>query len=64
MTPAESVQEILELGPESLEKENFRIDSTGWTVRTLDNGTRVKTNPECDVTELLEGEFAGEQHFT
>lgn len=47
-----------------LEPENFRIDSTGWEEKTLDDGTRVKTNPEGDVTELLDGEFAGEQHFS
>jgi hypothetical protein len=57
--------ESRELGPESLEKSNFRIDSTGWEIRqSRRDGTRFKINPEGDVTELLEGEFAGEQHFT
>ena len=65
MTPTESVQETLELGPEALEKTNFRIDSTGWEIRqSRRDGTRFKVNPEGDVTELLEGESAGEQHFT
>lgn len=52
------------LAPEILDKENFRIDSTGWKLEKLSDGTRVKTNPEGDVTELLDGEFAGEQYFT
>lgn len=52
------------LGPESLERENFRIDSTGWNEKALEDGARVKANPQGDVTEILEGEFAGEQHFT
>ncbi|MBP9158258.1 MAG: hypothetical protein KBF53_10855 [Sphingobium sp.] len=47
-----------------LESENFRIDSTGWKVRTLEDGTRVKINPEGDVTEILGGDFDGEQRFT
>lgn len=52
------------IAPESLEKENFRINSTSWEEFALPDGTRVKRNPEGDVTELVEGEFAGEQFFT
>lgn len=45
-----------------LEKSNFRVDSSGWSETVID-GRRVKTNPERDVIEMLEGEIAGEQHF-
>ena len=47
-----------------LELEDFKIDSEGWTEFVLLDGARVKANPEGDVTELLDGEFAGQQYFT
>lgn len=54
---------VREYGPEDLEPTNFRIDSSGWEERTDPNGIRFLTNPEGDVTELLDGPYAGEQHF-
>jgi hypothetical protein len=50
--------------PRLLERANFRIDSSAWKTGIFDDGTRVKINPEGDVTELLEGEFAGQQYFS
>jgi uncharacterized protein (TIGR02145 family) len=47
-----------------LELDDFKIDSEGWSEFVLADGARVKANPERDVTELLEGEFAGQQYFT
>lgn len=38
----------------SLEKENFRIDSSDWKAKTLEDGTRVRINPEGDIMELLD----------
>lgn len=54
---------VREYDPEDLEAENFRIDSTGWEERTAPGGIRYRINPEGDVTELLDGPYAGEQHF-
>lgn len=60
---------FLKFGPQSLEKENFRVNSVGWKEKTLPENfpacqTRVKINPEGDIIELIEGEFKGEQFFT
>ena len=46
-----------------LEKENFRIDSTGWKEIEDQNGVRVKENPEWDVWEYLEWKQKWEQLF-
>lgn len=46
-----------------LEKENFRIDSTGWKEIVSPNGIRIKENTEADIWEFLEGEYIGEQLF-
>lgn len=54
---------VREYHPEDLETANFRIDSTGWTEKTDMNGLRYLGNPEGDVTEILEGPYAGEQYF-
>ena len=48
----------------TLELTNFRIDSTGWDVRELDDHNRTRTNPGGDVWEILGGKYSGEQHFT
>lgn len=59
-----SPEDSREPGPRPLDIENFRIDSSGWKLERLPDGGRVKTNPEGDVFELLDGEFVGEQFFT
>lgn len=51
-------------GLDCLEPENFRIDSSGWKKVVLADGARIKMNPEGDVTEFIDGEHAGEQHFS
>lgn len=52
-----------ELWPEGLETENFRIESGLWEERSH-RGVRYLVNPENDVTELLDGPYAGQQHFS
>lgn len=47
-----------------MESEDFHIDSTEWQEIVLPDKTRVKVNPELDVTEVLEGEFKGKQFFS
>ncbi len=59
----ESPPTVREYGPEDLEPANFRIDSSGWEDRTAPGGIRYRINSEGDVTELLDGPYAGEQHF-
>jgi hypothetical protein len=54
---------IREYGPEDLEPQNFRVGSEEWEERTDGKGIRYRINPEGDVTELLEGPYAGEQYF-
>lgn len=56
-------REVREYSPEDLEMENFRIDSTGWVEKTDSDGIHYLENSEGDVTEILEGPYAGEQHF-
>lgn len=51
------------LRPKDLEPQNFRIDSAGWEERRDASGFRYLANPENDVTEVVEGPYAGEQHF-
>lgn len=63
-TTAVNPDESGEITAENLELENFRIDSTGWNEVRLPQGICVKINPEEDVTEILEGEFRGEQYFS
>lgn len=53
----------IRLGPEYLEPHNFRIDSSGWKELRDASGLRYLANPENDVTEVVEGPYAGEQHF-
>jgi hypothetical protein len=48
----------------TLEKENFRIDSTDWKKIKDSNWTKVKVNPEWDVWEYLEWTKKWEQLFT
>lgn len=54
--------EKLEAVPE-LEEKDFRINSDGWEVTVGNDGIRYKINPQRDVTEVLEGDYAGDQHF-
>ncbi|EKD30082.1 MAG: hypothetical protein ACD_78C00161G0002 [uncultured bacterium (gcode 4)] len=63
-TIAVNPNESGEITAENLEPENFHIDSTGWKEIRLPQGIRIKINPEEDVTEILEGEFRGEQYFS
>ncbi len=46
------------------EERNFRVPSDGWPKKVLADGRMIKTNQEGDITELLEGDLAGEQLFT
>lgn len=46
-----------------LEDHNFRINSKGWEKITVD-GEEYLVNPENDIWEILNGEYAGEQLFT
>lgn len=48
----------------ALENINFRIDSTGWAEKIDAHGVRYLENPAGDITELIEGEHAGEQFFS
>ena len=52
--------------PPAIDDKNFRVDSTGWKELEIPDGSIVivKTNPEGDAWELLEGKYAGEQQFT
>lgn len=56
--------ETLIARPRRLDRANFRIDSSTWKTDVFDDGSKVKINPEGDVTEILEGEFAGNQYFS
>lgn len=47
-----------------LDPENFRIDSRGWPEWRTPNGILVRGDEYGRVTELIEGEYAGEQLFT
>lgn len=57
------VPEVREYAPEDLETENFRVDSTDWNEKVDPNGVRYLENPEGDVTEILDGPYAGQQYF-
>lgn len=46
-----------------VEKDNFRIDSTGWKAKTIDWKT-FKVNTKWDVFEYTEGKLKWEQLFT
>ena len=46
-----------------LEETTLKVDSSSWEEKTI-NWTKVKVNPEWDVTEYLEWEFVWEQLFT
>lgn len=48
----------------ALETRNFRVDSTGWQAWRSPNGILVLHDPARQITEFVEGPFAGEQLFT
>lgn len=60
---ADTIEEGLETVAFPLERQNFRIDSSGWPESVID-GARVAVCPQGDVAEILEGKFAGEQFYT
>jgi hypothetical protein len=59
-----NLQESTEVTRNDLEEENFRVDSTHWEIKKLRNGMQIKINPERDITEICEGKYALEQHFS
>ncbi|NDK19245.1 hypothetical protein GW819_00200 [Candidatus Gracilibacteria bacterium] len=59
-----SLVQSQEINVEDIESEDFRINSEGWRESILQNGAHIKINPEGDVTELLDGDFKGDQYFT
>lgn len=48
----------------TIDKKNFRIDSTNWKEIIKTNDVKVKVNPEWDAWEYLEGKHKWEQLFT
>lgn len=48
----------------TLQKENYKIDSTNWKEITDQNGVKVKESPEWDVLEYVEWDYKWEQLFT
>lgn len=55
--------ETLDKLPE-LEDRNFRVEDTSNRIGAIDqNGIKIKVNPEGDVQEYLEGDYAWQQFF-
>ena len=46
-----------------LESKNFRVNSDGWTKKTIDNIETLES-PTKDIWEINEGKLKGEQLFT